>query len=187
MKGSFNPPKGSWPWLRATALKAVLQLKRSPCFWALGPSFYAFLPFPLPLVVWYKWPCMDTLPGALTRRGQSWLQMSNSITLDLIMFKDLIYLYICVWLCGHQIFQSESYSDCEQPDSRELNSSLLKEWPRVLNYWPSPALSSPLCLMIWDRVSHWTLSSPFRLDWLASELPGSTCFCPLPPTHPLQH
>lgn len=28
--------------------------------------------------------------------------------------------------------------------------------------------------MIWDRVSYWTLSSPFRLDWLSSELPGST-------------
>lgn len=44
-------------------------------------------------------------------------------------------------------------------------------------------LSSPLHFMFWGRLSHWNLSSPFRLDWPASELQGSTCFCPpLPPT-----
>lgn len=44
---------------------------------------------------------------------------------------------------------------------------------------PEVNIRSPLfCTsFFWDRLPHWTWSSPVQVDWLVSEPTGSTCLC----------
>jgi hypothetical protein len=49
--------------------------------------------------------------------------------------------------------------------------------PSSSNCWatsPAPTMA----LYFWDRVSHWTWSSPVWLAWLATNPPVSICLCP---------
>lgn len=47
----------------------------------------------------------------------------------------------------------------------------------ALNHWTT----CPACLVCWDKVPHWILSSLFGVDWLATMSPSSACFYPLSP------
>ena len=116
-------------------------------------------------------------------RGQH--QVSSSINLYLIL-KNYFYAvcvctHVCVYLCVCVFISTMTYM--EKPEDNLLESLLSchvapRDWTRVIRFgskhlYPMSHLTCPLPIF-WDRVSHWTWSSPNWLDWLASKSKGSS-------------